>query len=74
MTAKVVNKHVMALLTFLLLIPLVYFIPDWVGVGLNSLSFSNDKFINVLLSVAIIVPLISYLLMPLAIKLVIKLS
>jgi len=53
------NKHFMALITFLLLLPLVYFIPELV-----SAYISNKRFLISLISVAIIVPLLTYILIP----------
>ena len=64
---QVPNKHVMALVTFLLLLPLVYFIPEFI-----SIYISTEKFLVSLISVSIIVPLLSYLLIPLALKLIFK--
>ncbi|MEH6457663.1 MAG: hypothetical protein V7749_15150 [Cocleimonas sp.] len=59
--AKPINKHVMALITFLALLPLVYFIPDVVGQFLP-----NNKLLNVTVALGIIVPIISYVVMPAA--------
>jgi len=56
-----INQHVMALVTFLALLPLVYFVPDWVGQFLPDI-----KWLNVTVAVAIIVPIISYIVMPVA--------
>jgi len=56
-----INKHVMALITFLALLPLVYFIPDVVGQFLP-----NNKLLNVTVALGIIVPIISYVVMPAA--------
>ncbi|WP_210418628.1 hypothetical protein [Aliikangiella coralliicola] len=53
------NKHLIAFLTFVALLPLVYFIPPWVGTYI-----SNDHFWITLISVALIVPIISYVVMP----------
>ena len=54
------NRHLIAFITFVALIPLVYFIPEWVSRFLIA-----DRLGNVIISVAIIVPLISYLVLPL---------
>ena len=59
--AQAINKHVMALITFLALLPLVYFIPDVVGQFLP-----NNKLLNVSVALGIIVPIISYVVMPTA--------
>ena len=62
---KPLNRHFMALCTFILLLPLVYFIPPFVN---NNLT-SNHLHVTVI-SVAIIVPLLTYLLIPLVIKII----
>jgi antibiotic biosynthesis monooxygenase (ABM) superfamily enzyme len=56
-----ISQHVIAVITFLALLPLVYFIPDFVGQFLPAI-----KFLNVIVVVGIIVPIISYLVMPIA--------
>ena len=61
-----VNKQLQALLTFFALLPLVYFIPPWVG---NTI---DNHLITTVISVALIVPLISYLIMPLLLKIMLK--
>ena len=53
------NPHITALITFIALVPLVYFIPDFVGQYLP-----NHKLLNVVVAVGIIVPIISYIVMP----------
>ena len=57
--AQPINKHIMALITFLALLPLVYFIPDVVGQFLPDI-----KWLNVTVAVGIIVPIISYVVIP----------
>ncbi|MEZ9232251.1 hypothetical protein AB4259_14335 [Vibrio amylolyticus] len=57
------NKHWVALYTFIILLPLVYWIPPWV-----SLFFPEEPLAITVLSVAVIVPIVSYLGLPLAIK------
>ena len=57
------NRHLMALVTFLSLLPLVYFIPE-----LIILHVTDHKLISTLLAVAIIVPIISYVVMPCFLK------
>jgi antibiotic biosynthesis monooxygenase (ABM) superfamily enzyme len=59
--AQPISKHVMALITFLALLPLVYFIPDVVGQFLPDI-----KWLNVTVAVGIIVPIMSYIVMPTA--------
>lgn len=59
--SQTINKHVIALLTFLALLPLVYFIPDVVGQFMPAI-----KWLNVVVSVGIIVPIISYIVIPAA--------
>jgi len=61
------SQHMMALITFLALVPLVYFIPDLVARFLPA-----SKLLNVIVAVGIIVPIISYLVMPASIKLLSK--
>jgi hypothetical protein len=53
-----INKHTIALITFLTLLPLVYFIPDFIEQFLPA-----TKWLNVIV-VGIIVPIISYIVMP----------
>lgn len=55
------NKHIMALITFIVLVPLVYFIPYVIAQFLPAI-----KWVNVVVAVAIIVPIISYVVMPIA--------
>ncbi|NRB40000.1 MAG: hypothetical protein HRU20_16285 [Pseudomonadales bacterium] len=57
------NRHIMAFITFLALVPLVYFIPDLIAPFLPA-----NKLLNVVVTIAIIVPIISYLIMPIAVK------
>lgn len=57
------NQHLLALVTFAALVPLVYFIPEWLATFLP-----NNKLLNVIIAVAIIVPIISYIVMPLFIR------
>ena len=56
-----IRQHVIALITFLALLPLVYFIPDFVAQFIPAI-----KWLNVMIVVGIIVPIISYLVMPIA--------
>ncbi|NQZ79628.1 MAG: hypothetical protein HRT52_01310 [Colwellia sp.] len=57
------NKHLIALINYLALVPLVYFIPAWLQPYLPE-----NKFIQVCIIVAIIVPIISYIVMPLTMR------
>jgi len=60
-SSQPINKHLNALITFIALLPLVYYVPDIVGPFLPSI-----KWLNVVIVVAIIVPIISYGVIPLA--------
>jgi len=57
------NKHLIALINYFALVPLVYFIPEWVSPYLPA-----NKFLQVSIVVAIIVPIISYIVMPVTMK------
>lgn len=54
------NQHAIAIFTFIILLPLVYYIPPWVNLNLTD----NHLFVTVI-SLAVIVPIISYVAMPL---------
>ena len=58
------SQHLMAFITFLALVPLVYFIPELIADFLPK-----SKLLNVIVAVGIIVPIISYLVMPVSLKL-----
>jgi|GEM_PF-856625 len=60
---KAPNKHLLALINYIALVPLVYFIPAWVGPYLPA----NNLF-QVAIIVAIIVPIISYVVMPITMR------
>lgn len=60
---KAPNKHLIALINYLALVPLVYFIPAWLQPYLPE-----NEFLQVCIVVAIIVPIISYIVMPLTMK------
>ena len=60
MNKPVPNRHVMVFMTFIALLPLVYFIPPWVATHAVS-----DHAAVTVISVAIIVPLLSYVILPL---------
>jgi len=57
------NKHLLALINYIALVPLVYFIPLWVGPYLPQ-----SQLLQVCIIVAIIVPIISYIVMPITLK------
>lgn len=57
------NKHLIALINFILLVPLVYFIPDIISPFLPA-----NKLIQVAAAVGIIVPTISYIAMPITLR------
>jgi antibiotic biosynthesis monooxygenase (ABM) superfamily enzyme len=57
-----INRHVTALVTFLALLPLVYFIPDFIEPFLPAI-----KWLKVMVVVGIIVPIISYCVMPITV-------
>jgi len=61
------NKHLIALINYFTLIPLVYFIPLWLSPYLPA-----NPLLQVCVVVAIIVPIISYVVMPIAMKLLTK--
>jgi len=58
------NRHLTAVFTFFALLPLVYFIPPWI-----ALYISTNQLIITILAVLIIVPVVSYLFMPILHKL-----
>jgi len=64
---KAPNRHVIALITFIVLLPLVYFIPPWV-----SQYITDDHLWVTVISVAVIVPIISHIALPFLIKCYIK--
>lgn len=57
------NKHVIALINYFTLIPLVYFIPQWLSPYLPA-----HPLLQVCIIVAIIVPIVSYIVMPIAMR------
>ncbi len=58
------NRHLVAVLTFIGLIPLVYFIPPWVATNI-----SNNQLAVTVIAVAVIVPIITYLWLPWCLRL-----
>jgi antibiotic biosynthesis monooxygenase (ABM) superfamily enzyme len=65
------SKHTVALLTYIGLLPLVYYIPPTISSWLTG-SVLDHKLAITLISVTAIVPIISYLYLPLALKLLSK--
>lgn len=57
------NQHIKAFFTFVTLLPLVYYIPPWV---IHNLT--DNHFLVTVISLIIIVPVVSYVAMPLFIK------
>jgi len=64
---KAPNKHLLALINYIALVPLVYFIPK-----LLSPFLPNNDLFQVLIIVAIIVPIISYVVMPITMKILLN--
>ena len=65
------NRHLIALITFLTLIPLVYFIPPALEIHLMPLLIELGlpaRLSITIIAVAIIVPIISYLMIPMSMK------
>jgi len=63
------NKHLIALVNYIALVPLVYFIPKSI-----SPYLPENGFVQVCIIVAIIVPIISYIVMPITMKALRKIS
>jgi hypothetical protein len=57
------NQHVIAAFTFATLLPLVYYIPPWL-----ARNVTDNHFFVTVLSLAIIVPVVSYAALPLFFK------
>jgi len=57
------NRHIIAAYTFVTLVPLVYYIPPWL-----MRNISDNHFQVTVLALAIIVPLVSYVALPLLFK------
>jgi len=57
------NKHLIALINYITLVPLVYFIPQWLNPYLPA-----NEFLQVCVVVAVIVVIISYIVMPFTLK------
>ena len=58
------NRHVIAAFTFVTLLPLVYYIPPWL-----MRNVTDNTLIVTVLALAIIVPIVSYIALPLLFKL-----
>lgn len=63
------NKHLLAFINYIALVPLVYFIPTWINPYLP-----DNKLLQVSIIVAIIVPIISYIVMPITMKVLVRKS
>ena len=57
------NRHVIAAFTFATLLPLVYYIPPWL-----VHKVTDNHFFVTVVSLAIIVPLVSYVALPILFK------
>lgn len=57
------NKHLITIINYIALVPLVYFIP-----ALLQPILPDNKFVQVCMVVAVIVPIISYIVMPATMK------
>ena len=58
------NKHLLAIINYFALVPLVYFIPQWL-----SPYLPENQLLQVGIIVAVIMPIISYIVMPITMKL-----
>ena len=63
-TILIPNRHVVAVFTYIALLPLVYYIPPWL-----VQHVTNDHLLITVLALAIIVPIISYIALPVLFKL-----
>ena len=61
------NKHLLALINYIALVPLVYFIPASI-----SPYLPENNLLKVCIVVAIIVPIISYIVMPITMKILVR--
>jgi len=57
------NRHVIAAFTFVTLLPLVYYIPPWI-----MHNVTDNHFLGTVLTLAIIVPIVSYVALPTLVK------
>ena len=60
---KTPSRHVIAAFTFVVLVPLVYYIPPWV---MHNLT--DNHFFSTVLALVIIVPIVSYVALPVLFK------
>ncbi|VAW66710.1 hypothetical protein MNBD_GAMMA09-2810 [hydrothermal vent metagenome] len=58
------SRHIITLFTFTALLPLVYFIPPWL-----KENVIDNHFVITVLALVIIVPVVSYIALPLLLKL-----
>jgi len=63
------NQHAIAIFTFVTLLPLVYYIPPWLVRNLT-----DDHFFVTVISLVIIVPIVSYVALPVFFKVLEKLG
>lgn len=61
--AIVPNRHIVAVFTYISLLPLVYFIPPWV---VNNVT--DNHLLATMITLLIIVPLVSYIAVPLLVN------
>lgn len=54
------NRHIVAVFTYISLLPLVYFIPPWIANNVTA-----NHLLATMLTLLIIVPLVSYVAVPL---------
>jgi len=57
--APIVGRHITAVYTFIILLPLVYYIPPWI-----NHYITNSHFFTTVLAVAVIVVIVSYIALP----------
>lgn len=57
------NRHAIAIFTFIILLPLVYYIPPWL-----MCNVTDDHLFVTVLALAIIVPIVSYVALPILFK------
>lgn len=61
------NQHLLAFINYMALVPLVYFIPQWLAPYLPA-----SHLLQTCIIVAVIVPIISYIVMPLSMKVLLR--
>ncbi len=57
------KQHAIAIFTFVILLPLVYYIPPWL-----TRNLTDNHFFVTVISLMIIVPVVSYVALPLFVK------